>query len=174
MAVTETKIIQVENDSRTINASDEEWGKFGWSVLSVQVTHSQNSKDLGDKVETTTINYVTITYQRDKSMPNYRRIAELEEEYKRSAQTISNLRGKPEREGRLLNTGNIIVIVILALVFWPIAIAYYFILKWHKNKKYESTEEFRQEVARKKGQISELEQRRQAIVEEAARLMEAV
>lgn len=63
---------------------------FGWTVLSVQITHSQDTKTYtsglldyysGDKtVETTTINYATITYQRDKAMPNYTRIAALQEE----------------------------------------------------------------------------------------------
>ncbi len=81
MALMETKIIQVANDPNVINASNEEWGKFGWSVQNIQVTHSQDTKTYtktftdyvyGDKtVETTTINYATITYQRDKHMTNY-------------------------------------------------------------------------------------------------------
>ena len=90
MGVMETKIVQVENDPRVINTSNEAWGRWGWSVLNVQVTHSQNTKEYQDwtqygsnqvTVETTTINYATITYQRDKGMPNYERIAELEQEY---------------------------------------------------------------------------------------------
>lgn len=90
MGVMETKIIQVKNDPYEINASNEAWGRWGWSVLSVQVTHSQNTKEYQDwaqygsnevTVETTTINYATITYQRDKSMPGYERIMELEQEF---------------------------------------------------------------------------------------------
>ena len=86
----ETKIIQVKNDPYEINASNEAWGRWGWSVLSVQVTHTQNTREYQDwaqygsnevTVETTTINYATITYQRDKGMPGYDRILELEQEY---------------------------------------------------------------------------------------------
>ncbi len=92
MGVMETKIIQVKNDPYEINASNEAWGRWGWSVLSVQVTHSQNTREYQDwaqygsnevTVETTTINYATITYQRDKGMPGYDRILELEQEYNR-------------------------------------------------------------------------------------------
>lgn len=92
MAVMETKIIQVKNDPRTINETNEAWGRWGWSVLSIQVTHTQNTKTYTSDwqrltgsneatVETTTINYATITYQRDKGIPNYERLVELEQEY---------------------------------------------------------------------------------------------
>ncbi len=101
MALLETKIIQVKNDPSSINQSNEEWGHFGWSVQNVQVTHSQNTKTYkkelfdvirdgptpgdpfneGLTVETTTINYATITYQRDKHMTNYHELAQLESEY---------------------------------------------------------------------------------------------
>lgn len=90
MAIMETKIVQVKNDPGIINYTNEEWSRWGWSVLSVQVTHSQNTKTYTDglsdevnnryTVETTTINYATITYQRDKEMPNYGKIARLEQE----------------------------------------------------------------------------------------------
>ncbi len=89
MAIMETKIVQVRNDPQTINETNEAWGRFGWSVLSVQVTHSQDTKTYSGifdtpgnyTVETTTINYATITYQRDKEMKDYTRIIELESEY---------------------------------------------------------------------------------------------
>ena len=90
MSVMETRIVQVKNDPAVINRSNEAWGQWGWSVLSIQVTHSQNTKTYQDglqygssevTVETTTINYATITYQRDKAMPNYIQIAQLQNEY---------------------------------------------------------------------------------------------
>lgn len=90
MGVMETKIIQVDNDPRMINAANEAWARWGWSVLNIQVTHSQNTREYQDwaqygsnevTVETTTINYATITYQRDKGMPCYDSISELEREY---------------------------------------------------------------------------------------------
>ena len=90
MALMETKIIQVTNDPGVINSANNEWASFGWSVLSIQITHSQDTKTYsrgldyftGDStVETTTINYASITYQRDKKMENYQQIAQLEREY---------------------------------------------------------------------------------------------
>ena len=94
MAITETRVVQVPNDPEVINASNEAWRRWGWTVLNVQVTHSQDSKVTGgttyygeaygvtiNNVETTTINYVTITYQRDTGMTNYAQIAELQKEY---------------------------------------------------------------------------------------------
>lgn len=96
MAIMETKTIQVPNDPQVINVANEVWGRWGWNVLNLQVTHTQNTKtystdwqileaELGGRniatVETTTFNYATITYQRDKSIPGYERILELEQEY---------------------------------------------------------------------------------------------
>ena len=90
MTLTETKIIQVANDPSTINDTNSEWGSFGWSVMSVQITHSQDTKTFtrgldfftGDStVETTTINYATITYQRDRRMQHYEEIVGLEKQY---------------------------------------------------------------------------------------------
>lgn len=90
MLLAETKMIQVANDPATINQTNEEWGSFGWSVLNVQITHTQDSRTYtrgldfftGDStVETTTINYATITYQRDKKMENYTQISQLERQY---------------------------------------------------------------------------------------------
>lgn len=101
MGMMETRIVQVENSPEAINRSNDVWGIFGWTVLSVQITHSQNTKTYtkgildyysGDKtVETTTINYATITYQRDKDMPNYKRLAALQAE----AESLVNEEVKP-------------------------------------------------------------------------------
>ena len=90
MGIMETKTIQVRNDPREINAANEAFGRWGWSVLNVQITHTQNTKEYQEwyqygsnavTVETTTINYATITYQRDKGMKCYDRILELEQEF---------------------------------------------------------------------------------------------
>ena len=90
MALMETMIVQVANDPTTINSMNNELGSFGWSVLSIQVTHSQDSRTYtrgldyltGDlTTETTTINYATITYQRDRKMDNYAKLVELERSY---------------------------------------------------------------------------------------------
>lgn len=92
MALLETQIVQTRNDPVTINNLNNEMSSFGWSVLSVQVTHNQNTKTYTktldmmfgtgvDTVETTTIEYATITYQRDRKMENYEELAELERQY---------------------------------------------------------------------------------------------
>lgn len=92
MALTETKLIQTQNNPYIINNLNREMGSFGWNVLSVQVTHTQNTKTytqaldmlLGtgfDTVETTTIEYATITYQRDRQIQNYAQITALEQQY---------------------------------------------------------------------------------------------
>lgn len=98
MGVIETKIIQVKNDPQIINAANEAWGRWGWSVLNIQVTHTQNTREYQNwaqygsnevTVETTTINYATITYQRDKGIAGYNRLLELEQEYDQVDQRIS-------------------------------------------------------------------------------------
>ena len=122
MAIMETKIIQVNNDPNVINAVNEEWGLWGWSVLNIQITHTQNTKEYQDwtqygsnevTVETTTINYATITYQRDKSMPNYNRIVALEHEYNSVSDRMqSKIQALPEPR----NIG------CLEIVFLPVSI----------------------------------------------------
>ena len=92
MALLETRILQTANNPGSINNLNNEMACFGWSVLSVQVTHTQNTKTytqgldmlLGtgiDTVETTTIEYATITYQRDRKIENYAQIAAYEQQY---------------------------------------------------------------------------------------------
>ncbi len=82
MAVYETKVVQVRNEPEILNFTNEEYGHFGWSVQNVQVTQTQERRQISsDYVETTTYNYATITYQRDRHMNNYAQITELEKEY---------------------------------------------------------------------------------------------
>lgn len=92
MALTETKIMQTQNSPEIINSLNGEMGSFGWNVLSIQVTHTQNTKTYTkgldmllstgvDTVETTTIEYATIAYQRDRQMQNYAEITALEQRY---------------------------------------------------------------------------------------------
>lgn len=123
MAIMETKIIQVKNDPNIINAVNEEWGRWGWSVLNIQITHTQNTKEYQDwtqygsnevTVETTTINYATITYQRDKSMPNYDRIAALEKEYNSASDRMqAKIQALPEPR----NIGCLEIVFLPASIF---------------------------------------------------------
>lgn len=128
MSIMETKIIQVKNSESVINESNERWGRFGWNVLSIQITHSQDTKTYSNSmtyytgehtVETTTINYATITYQRDKGMANYAQIAALEQEYENSAQEIAQLQASTEM---WYYPGCFFTICLILL--WPLGLAY--------------------------------------------------
>ena len=165
MAITETKMIQVPNNESVVNESNERWGCFGWNVLSVQVTHSQDSKTVtqgldyytGDStVITTTIEYVTITYQRDKGMKNYAQIVALEKEYDNAANEIWKM--KCDEEFKFFYGW---LITILLIVMWPIGIAYcvYKVYEFvKKNKKKEEN----------KPKIEAYRRRMSSILEEAS------
>lgn len=161
----ETKIVQVNNNPATINQCNEEWGSFGWNVLSVQVTHSQDTKTYsrgmdyytGDKtVETTTINYATITYQRDKEMPNYTQIVELEKRYRNlmdEAQSLFVERGKPSA-----------IAIILLVLMWPIGLAYL------AYRIYLAVMDAKKEPERKK-RVLEIKEELDQLQSQAARLL---
>ena len=68
----------LESKSLTVSTSMENetidyYQKFGWSLLSSQEIYNKNSVDLGDSVK--------LVFQRDTSIPNYKRIKELEQAY---------------------------------------------------------------------------------------------
>ena len=123
MSLLETKVLQVENDQEAITNMSNVMGSFGWTVLSVQVTHSQNSKDLGDRVQTTTINYATMTLQRDKHMPNYAEIVRLEDEYYRLKGTYAQRENAYEKQIEKLvgsHMKNRFIGLIAAFYIWPV------------------------------------------------------
>lgn len=128
MAMMETKVVQVQNDPEILNQANEVWGSFGWNVMSVQVTHTQNTKTYtkgmmdyysGDKtVETTTINYATVTYQRDKEMQGYREVVALEQAFNAEMQKLSEISSAQENTptlGKKVATFFILYVVIIAL-----------------------------------------------------------
>lgn len=127
--MTETKVIQVPNDAIAINKSNEVMGKFGWNVLSVQVTHSQNTKTYtkgldywtGNKtVETTTLNYATITYQRDRGIKNYSQIAEIERAYDElSAQIVAEAQIEKPKAYEMKDW---IIAGVLSIMLFPIGL----------------------------------------------------
>lgn len=170
--MTETKVMQVRNDVDDINECNEMMGKFGWKVLSVQVTHSQNTKtytgvyDYGtgnQTVETTTINYATITYQRDRDMRNYAQIAALEQEYDLVATEIHNMKEKMVEE-RQVNW----LFVIFLISVWPIGVAYvvYKILGRNKKKALQAALQ-----AERENKIETNKKRMEQILIEADRLL---
>lgn len=97
MGMMETKVVQVENTPESINQAGELWGCFGWNVTSVQVTHSQNTKTVTEglgwytgtnTVKTTTINYATITLQRDRDIPYHDKLAAYQAEFETIMDTL--------------------------------------------------------------------------------------
>lgn len=177
MAIIETKIIQIDNSPSTINDANEEWGHFGWVVQNVQVTHSQDTRTYtkgldyytGDKtVETTTINYATITYQRDKQMPNYSKLVQLEAAY---SQVLDKLAFTTEAQQvrfgevvRAMKPLDIVLSVALLPAFYVGIV--YFVLKYRKVKQ------TLQSGARQyDGEIQELLERRDAIIQKAESLL---
>ena len=132
MSLLETKVIQVENDQNTITNTSNLMGSFGWTVLSVQVTHSQNSKDLGDRVQTTTLNYATMTLQRDKHMPNYAEVVRLENEYyqyealaREKTKEANKVRWAGESER--INTGCLLYILLFCTSLSSLVILYFLV-----------------------------------------------
>lgn len=90
-AVKETKTIQTRNDTSLIDQMNKREELFFWNVQSVQVTHVQDShtefrdKAFMNAIEVSTVTettqYATITYERDKMIPLYDEVVELEKEY---------------------------------------------------------------------------------------------
>ena len=169
---TETKIVQVDNDPSVINATGEFWATFGWSIANVQITHSQDTrtytKGFADyytgmkTVETTTINYATITLQRDKGISNYHQIAALQKEYE-DLNTSLYLQDDSECPYQLNTTA-----LVLAFLFcFPIAI--YMIYK--NNKEKASWKETQAIVRQRSGDPMQIRERQRQILEEASRYM---
>lgn len=162
MATLETKIMQVKNDEYVINNINNAMASFGWTVLSVQITHSQNTKtyssawdqiggNQSQTVETTTINYATITYQRSKGLTNYREIVKLEQEFEQVMQQLEAAKEKLARKE---------AIGCLTMIYWPLLIYKLFFQK--KNKKNVQLEK----------DIRRLEKRRDSILERAEALLD--
>lgn len=186
MARTETKIIQVENTPTVINQNNENYGCFGWNVLSVQVTHSQDTKtytktlsDLyyGDKtVETTIINYATITYQRDTELPNRNRLLELESDFAAQSDKLSDcyfLRDSGWQGimfGLSLKQVMLTVLMIITGVCIPWAIIY-FAIKSRPYFKIKGTEYGKLSASELNSEIAKTEIRCNEIKNEAASLL---
>lgn len=127
----ETKVMQIENRESVINKTNEIMSCFGWDLMNIQITHSQNTKtyssawdqiggNQSQTVETTTINYATVTYQRDKAMEHYAEIVELEERYFDLETMIAACRKEADKKD---------AIGCLSLLYWPIAV--YKLIKNH-------------------------------------------
>ena len=82
----ETKFIEVGPDA--VNSTIETWANFGWELMGTPqeinytTTHRTQETDKHYSSEyTTTTHYVKVTFQRDNSIPNYKELVALEQQY---------------------------------------------------------------------------------------------
>jgi hypothetical protein len=132
----ETKFIEVKPDA--VNSTIERWANFGWELMGApqeinyQTTHRTQETDKHYSSEyTTTTNYVKITFQRDNSMPNYKEIIALEQQY--NSLKVPPAPYVPVRFGMLwliLTIAGILVYVIPGIL-----IIIFRCVRYSKNKK---------------------------------------
>ena len=132
----ETKFIEVGPDA--VNSTIETWANFGWELMGTpqeinyQTTHRTQETDKHYSSEyTTTTNYVKITFQRDNSMPNYKELVALEQQY--------NSLKIPSRPDMPVRFGMLWLIVsgvgILLYVLPGVAIIVWRCVRYSKKKK---------------------------------------
>jgi len=97
----ETKFIEVNPSS--VERTIEKWGWFGWEIMGApQEIYNKDShlEGRGDSIYnvTETTHYVKITFQREKTMPNYDELCKLEHEFDNPPKRLS-LPAKPKRFG---------------------------------------------------------------------------
>jgi len=96
----ETKFIQVHPSN--VESTIEIWQCFGWDIMGAPQEIFNKDSHLEASGEdtysvTTTTHYVKITFQRDKNIPNYAQLVELENKYN----SIPNPPPAPVRFGML-------------------------------------------------------------------------
>ncbi len=86
----EIKTLNVDNAKEA--ATIEFWSQFGWTLKSSQRVFNKDSHlELRGSTQysvTETVDFTKLVFERDKSMPNYEKIKELEEEYLTTANRI--------------------------------------------------------------------------------------
>jgi hypothetical protein len=79
----ESKFVEVKTSET--DATIELWQTFGWELLSAQEIFDRNShlEKRGDSTYsvTSTVNYVKMTFQRDRNMSNYAELVSLEQKF---------------------------------------------------------------------------------------------
>jgi len=136
---TSVKVTPIEEDE-TIRTYE----MFGWELVSSQTVDNTNShleNRMGTLYSVTeSKNYVKLVFKRDKNMPNYKRIVELEEEY-----DFSNPPDPPAQPGFVLPGIGLFLLVLgfsahKAFLIWSIPFILVFVVKWinyrNKNEEY--------------------------------------
>jgi len=117
----ETKFIEVEPNE--VNSTLEVWQNFGWESMGIQEIKTQDvqiftgqDRDGTEHYKTKRgENYVKITFQRDKSMPNYAELVELESIYCSSPPSKPDEPEKPSMFGFIW-----VILTIVGLIAWVI------------------------------------------------------
>lgn len=148
---------RLESTSLSVLPNDEQeaidtYQKFGWELKSSQEIFNKDSHNerRGDSVYnvTETTNYVKLVFQRDKDMPYYKQICEIENKY---LEVMNNKPSYSYSKAPLV-IGIIIAVVgvflLLAgdlaekLIGLPIALLGIFIIVWRVKTKNKKTSEF--------------------------------
>jgi len=163
----ETKFEEVRPDA--VNSTIEKWASFGWELLGAPqeinytTTHRTQETDKHYSSEyTTKTNYVKITFQRDNSMPNYRGLVTLEQQY--DSLKVPSSPDKPVMFGLIWG-----IAFAVGLIFFPIAIAIYIwrLVRYFKKKKIYDSEYAEWEKARDKirNEKSEIKNKARALLQ---------
>ena len=134
----ETKFIEVEPNE--VESTIEIWQNFGWELIGApqeiynKTTHRTQETDKHYSTEyTSTTHYVKITFQREKSMPHYDELVQLENVYYTSPPSAPSEPIKSSAFGCLWFI--LIVAGLFAFVVPGIIIIIWRTVKYKKNKK---------------------------------------
>jgi ABC-type cobalt transport system substrate-binding protein len=120
----ETKFIQVD-DPDDVEETIEEYGIFGWELVGApqeifnKIVYDGDSRTDSHGSTTTVVHkdvmhYVKITFQRDKAMPNYAELRDLEEKY----HSVPNIPERPKEpeESRPIPIASIFLCALSAVI----------------------------------------------------------
>ena len=117
--VTETKTIQVRNDPEEIDRVTRKYGLFFWSVQGTQITDTKNTtySVVGDTIfrETEHTNYATITLTRDKLMPRYEEVTELEKLLEQKEAMKGEMLSVPTIRFHIISRASLIFSILIAI-----------------------------------------------------------
>lgn len=136
MAMMEYKTRDVNNEDEA--STIEFWSRFGWTLKSSQRVYNKDthleSSGNGLRSVTETTDFTRLVFERDKGMPNYSQIAELENRY------LTLLSQRPI-EPKMNGTEGILLVFLLLMGVVPgIVYFVYLIKKQVKAKEVYSTE----------------------------------
>ena len=141
MAFYETRTIQVANDPNVIDKTNELMGEFFWEVKSQQITdrkdshteHTDYGSYIEERVVTSSANYCTITYQRDKMLPHYDEVVNIE----RTLDVIHGIQNRKIPRSKSIYDYR----WLLLILFWPLGLCLILTNKMHEKTEQEKVGE---------------------------------